>query len=285
MNALIQILINRLEETLLLNIKHKEKKNFLDEKLDILSTLFTIKKNEKDYYNIFEQSAITKENLLLEILKEDIDEALEKKYIKYGNGLSKNKLFITHNGIYYFYNLNSLDIQNTFKSIDELKFPENNLKLKASEKLFCIFLIIIGAVSEKTKLDISSFDSTKFLKYFEFLKTIENELTKNNIQLGEKVKWGQGKNVSFKGLLGNNVDLNKTGVYQSVPGKYYWLNLEGRRNIKFMLDLILNLHVGHDRITANNVLYKTLWTLSNNVLTDLGEIPNPLSDILINELN
>ena len=106
----------------------------------------------------------------------------------------------------------------------------------------------------------------------------------NNIQLGKEIGWGKGKNISFRKFITNNVDLPKTGVYKTPSKSKYWLDLTKRKNVKFILDLILDQYLGERRIMINEIFFNALKNLSNSMPSELSLMPKPLNKILVEEL-
>ena len=114
---------------------------------------------------------------------------------------------------------------------------------------------------------------------------IEAELVKNGLVLGKKISWGSGKDISFRKFITNNVDLPNTGIYNDRPTSMYWLDLKKRKNVAFLLSLILDSYDGEKRIMANDVFLVVLRHMSNQMLIELGEIPIPLNNYLLEELS
>jgi len=82
----------------------------------------------------------------------------------------------------------------------------------------------------------------------------------------------------------NNVDLPNTGIYNDRPTSMYWLDFGKKKNVSFLLNLILDTYVGKERILANDLFFEVLRHLSNQMLIELDELPRDFNSYLIEEL-
>ena len=285
MERILEKLYSSLRHEFSNQLKIQEQKMNSNGELDVFKTYLTISKSQRDFRKLIESSAINKDTLELEFSKTDLDEALRKKLIRKGSILNDNKLFISSNGLYEYYLLKNLVLNDVFITFDDSKFVQDKLRLKLQEKLLCIFLILFGAHSEETSLDTTKLSDEVLDEYFKFLKLIESELESSGLLLGKKVSWGSGKDISFRKFITNNVDLPNTGLYNDRPTSVYWLDLSKKKNVSFLLDLLLDSYEGENRILVNDLLLEVLRKLSNRMLTELGEIPRDLNTLLVMELS
>ena len=280
---LLEKLYCQLKEVFEKELSSKERKLLPNGTIDVLSTFMALKKHEKDFKILIEKASSSRETLIYEFDKETISDALDRKFIKEASGLNTNKYFIVSNGLFHYYSTQGMNLNNVFSSFDEFKFPDKILRLKAQEKIWSIFIILFGADSKDSLLNASALNLETLDKYFNFLKTIEKEIKANGLSIGKQIGWGYGKDINFRKFLTNTVDLPKTGIYH-YPSSKYWLDLDNRKNVKYLLDLILDEYTGKERFIANELLYNAIWSLSNKMLSDLGELPKPLNKILVEEL-
>jgi hypothetical protein len=285
MENILEKLFNSLRLKFLNELKSNEQKLDNNGKLDVFKTYLTISKSQRDFRNLIESSAINKDILELDFSRSILDEALEKRLIRKGSNVNDNKLFISSNGLFEYYRLNDLNLNEIFISFDDTKFTQDKLRLKIQEKLFCIFLILFNAHSEDTLFDTTKLSDKVLNNYFQFLKLIESELELNGLFLGKKVSWGSGKDINFRKFITNNVDLPNIGIYNDRPTSMYWLDCTMKKNVSFLLDLLLDSYEGEKRILANDLFFEVLRKLSNRMLTELGEIPRDLNKNLIEILN
>ena len=64
----------------------------------------------------------------------------------------------------------------------------------------------------------------------------------------------------------------------------YWLDIKDKKNVIFLLNLILDSYTGEKRLLANDLFFEVLRHLSNQMLIDLREIPRAFNNYLIEEL-
>ena len=284
MKEILEKLFLSLKMQFEIQLKTQEKKTDNNGDIDVFQTYITISKSQRDFRKLIESSAINKDILELEFSKTIVDEALTKKLIRKGSTINDNKIFISSNGLHEYYRINEYNLNNVFIAYDDSKFIQDKLRLKTQEKLFCIFLILFGAHSENSRLDTTKLTDKTLNNYFKFLKLIEQELESIGLNLGKKVSWGTGKDISFRKFITNNVDLPNTGIYNDRPTSMYWLDIGKKRNASYLLDLILDSYEGGQRILANDLFIETLNNLSNRMLTELGEIPMDLNKNLLEAL-
>ncbi len=284
MIEILQELFESLRDVLNEQISNKEKKLFENGEFDVLGTILTLSKNKNDFRLLIESSAISKDAITYKYSRESVELAKKKKFIRLGSGVNSNKYFISTNGVYEYYLQHNMELSSAFIVYDDLKYPAVDLKLKAQEKIWCIFLLLNDATEKESKLDTTTFNAKLMNKYFDFFKIIESTLISNGINIGKSINWGQGKDSNFRKFITNNVDLTSTGIYSNRPTSTYWLDLSTRKNVVLLLDLILDVYSEGDRININILFYKALRELSDRILTDLNEIPKDLNRFLIEEL-
>jgi len=265
-----------------LSLKDQKKMDHGD--LDVFKTYLCLSKSQKDFRALIESSAIEKDALEFEFSKELIEITLKQDLIRYGSSINDNKLFIASNGLFHYYSNKGFDLSQVFVAFDEYKFIQDKLKLKLQEKILCIFLILFGAHSKETFLDTSKLDNKTLGNYFRFLQLIESELENHGLILGKKISWGSGKDVSFRKFITNNVDLPNSGIYNDRPTSMYWLDFGKKKNISYLLDLILDSYHDEERVLANSLFFEFLRHMSNQILIELGEIPRELNQHLIDVL-
>ena len=201
MKEILEKLFLSLKMQFEIQLKTQEKKTDNNGDIDVFQTYITISKSQRDFRKLIESSAINKDILELEFSKTIVDEALTKKLIRKGSTINDNKIFISSNGLHEYYRINEYNLNNVFIAYDDSKFIQDKLRLKTQEKLFCIFLILFGAHSENSRLDTTKLTDKTLNNYFKFLKLIEQELESIGLNLGKKVSWGTGKDISFRKFI------------------------------------------------------------------------------------
>jgi hypothetical protein len=284
MDKLIEKLFDNLFNVFEIELKQKEKKTNENGQLDVLKTFFTLSKTQKEIIRLFEASAVEKAVLIYDFSKEEFDECLKQKIIKQCSTINDSKFFISSYGLYYYYQLTNLNLADVFICFDESKFSSEEIILKSQEKIWCIFLMLLGADSFESKLDTSKFSPRDLEKYFSFLNIIESKLLENGVKLGKKISWGTGKDTTFRRFITNNVLLPKTGIYFDRPTNNYYLDLSKRKNAKYLLDLLLDNYEGVERIMANELFRKSLRELSNLLLMEIAHMPSDLNHFINEEL-
>jgi hypothetical protein len=285
MEEILEKLYTNLSDTFLENLKSKEIFKFEDNDLvDVLKTLMSLKKNNNDLNNLMIKGAISIDELKYLYSNDDINECLNNKYILRGNSINNDKLFIGAAGMYKYYSLKDFNINDVFIAFDSNNFIlEKQLSLKSQEKIWCIFLLVFGADSIQNLFNSEGLSIEKLKTYHNFLISIEKEMQKNNVNLGKPVGWDTGKDSSFRKFITNIVDLSKTPIYVFNGYKYY-LDLSKRKNINYLLNLILDKYTGEKRLIINELFYNALKELEYNMTIELGEIPKGLNKYLIEEL-
>lgn len=284
MDLLLEKLYNSILSVFEDNLKSKEKKYNEDGQLDVLKTLLTLSKTQKEMIKLIESSAIEKGVLIYDFSKFEFDECLKQKLIRQGSTINDTKYYIGSFGLYYYYNSNGLSLDEVLICYDEMKFSTEEIVLKSQEKIWCVFLLLFGADNIESKLDTSTLSHRDLEKYFSFLKLIEDKLMEKGVKLGKNVSWGTGKDTSFRHFITNNVLLPKTGLYHDRPTYNYHLDLTKRKNAKYLLDLILDNYDGAERIMANELFRETLRELSNLLLFELSVIPSDINNYVFEEL-
>ena len=284
MDLLLKKLYNSILSVFEDNLKSKEKKYNEDGQLDVLKTLLTLSKTQKEMIKLIESSAIEKAVLIYDFSKFEFDECVKRKLIRQGLTINDTKYYIGSFGLYYYYNSNGLSLDEVLICYDEMKFSTEEIVLKSQEKIWCIFLLLFGADKFESKLDTSTLSHRDLEKYFSFLKLIEDKLMEKGVKLGKNVSWGTGKDTSFRHFITNNVLLPKTGLYHDRPIYNYYIDLTKRKNAKYLLDLILDNYDGAERIMANELFRETLRELSNLLLFELSVIPSDINNYVFEEL-
>lgn len=284
MNIILEELYLSLKESFETNLSSKDKKYNDSGELDVFKTYLSLSKSQKDFRKLIELGSIPKDVLIYRHTKEKIDSGLKDNLFRRGSLINDNKIFIASRGLFEYYKNYELNLGDVFTSFDDFKFAQETIKLKVQEKILSILLILFGAESEESKLDTTKLDPRSLDKYFNFLKLIESRLTESGINLGKKVGWGKGKDVNFRSFIGNNVDLPSTGLYHCRPTSTYWLDLGKRKNVNFLLDLILDNYKGEDRVLVNGLFYSALRSLSNDMLTELAILPKDLNSFIVENL-
>jgi hypothetical protein len=284
MEELLEFLYNNLSEQLNSFLKGKEKKYDENNNLDVLNTVLTLSKTQKELIRLFESSAVEKSVLIYQFSKISFEECIKSKFIRQGSTINDTKYFIGMNGLYHFYLSQNKSIIETFVSLDETRFKNDEISLKIQEKIWCIFLLLFGADSVENKLDTTILSHVELERLFNFLITIEKVLVTNGIKLGRSISWGTGKDKSFRSFITNNVLLPKTGIYFDRPTNNYFLDLTKRKNAIYLIDLILDNYDGAEKILAKDLFKNSLRELSNIMLIDLSIIPKELNQFIITEL-
>jgi hypothetical protein len=284
MDLLLEKLYRSLYNVFEDSLKLREKKYNGNQELDLLKTLFTLSKSQKEIIRLVELSSIEKNVLIYEFSKEIFEECVKRKLIIQGLTVNDTKYFIGSFGLFYYYKSKDMNVDEVLKSYDDMKFSTEEIVLKSQEKIWCIFLLLFGADKFESKLDTSKLNHRELDKYFSFLSLIEDTLLIKGIKLGKKITWGSGKDKSFRSFITNNVLLPKTGIYHDRPTNNYYLDLSKRKNAIYLLDLILDNYVGAERIMANELLRESLRELSNLLLSEISVIPNEINRYLIEEL-
>jgi hypothetical protein len=262
----------------------KDLEKFENGEIDVFKTYLCLSKSQRDFRKLLELSAINKEVLVSEFSKDFVNNALKNGSLLNGATINNDRLFIGTAGLYKYYILKDLDLSQVFISFDEHKFRQEKIKLKLQEKVWCIFLILFDAVSEEKVLDTTKLSNLKLNQYFNFFKLIEAELIKQELVLGKEIGWGTGKDVGFRKFITNNVDLPSTGIYNDRPTSKYWLDFGKKKNVTFLLNLILDSYSVEERILANSLFSEVLRNLSNQLLTVLHEMPRELNGYVVEEL-
>jgi hypothetical protein len=285
MEEILEKLYFNLSEAFDQNLKAKEIFKFEDNDLvDVLKTLLSLKKNNNDLNNLMLRGSISMDELKYLYSNDVINECLNNKYILRGNSINNDKLFIGTNGMFKYYTLKEFNITNAFIAFDSNNFIlDKELTLKSQEKIWCIFLLLFGADCQQNLFNSEGLSIDKLKMYHNFLISIEKEMQKNNVNLGKPIGWLTGKDSSFRKFITNIVDLSKTPLYVFNGYKYY-LDLSKRKNVSYLLNLILDKYTGEKRLIINELFYNALKELEYNMTIELGEMPRGLNKFLIEEL-
>ena len=267
------------------NLKPKEIFKFEDtNNIDLLKTLMSLKKNNNDLNNLMLRSSISIDELKYLFLNNDINECINNKYILRGDSINNDKLFIGAAGMFKYYTLKNYVVINSLIAFDSSKFIlEKPLALISQEKIWCIFLLIIGADSKDNLFNSEKLSQEKLKDYHNFFISIEKEMQKNAVNLGKPIGWSTGKDSYFRTFIQTITNLSKTQVYVFNRYKYY-LDLSKRKNVSYLLDLILDKYSGEKRLIINELFYNALKELEYNMTIELGEMPRGLNKFLIEEL-
>ncbi|MCF6130129.1 hypothetical protein L1S35_10615 [Flavobacterium sp. AS60] len=285
MEEFLEKLYLNLSNTFVDNLKAKEIFYFEGtNEVDVLKTIMSLKKNNNDLNNLMIKGAISIDELKYFYSNEIIKECIENKYIIRGNLLNNEKIFIGTAGMYKFYSLKNYSITNVFIAFDTNNFQlEKPLTLKSQEKIWCIFLLVYGADNEQHLFNSEGLSHEKLKNYHNFLMSIEKEMEKNSISLGKKIGWETGKDSSFRKFITNIVDLSKTPIY-NFNGYKYFLDLTKRKNVNYLLDLILEKYTGENRLIVNEMFYDALRELEFKMTMELGEISKGINKLIVEEL-
>ena len=285
MEELLTRLYDRLCMTFLEKLSAKDICYFTDTKeINTFQTLMTLNKTEKVLNEIMLYEAISYDELKFEFDDNDLKECFKNSYIIKGSHINSNKVFIGANGMFKLYSLKEYNLEEVFIAFDSNKFGIKDYKLKTSEKIWCIFLLLKGADNVNNSFNSEGLSLKKLEDYHKFFISIENNFKNNGIILGKEISWESGKDINFRKFITNNVDLPKTGLYFYSGYKYY-LDLSKRRNAKYLIDLILAPLTGGNRLLANGIFYKTLADLKFNISMELGELPGTINHFIVEELN
>jgi hypothetical protein len=285
MEEILERLYISLGDAFVDSLKSKDIYKFEDNvTVDVFKTMLSLKKNNNDLNNLMLKGAISIDELKYLYSSETIKECLDNKYILRGNSINNDKLFIGAAGMYKYYSLRNFNITNVLIAFDANNFIlEKQLILKSQEKVWCIFLLVFGADSEQSLFNSEGLSPQKLKTYHNFLISIEKEMKNNSVSLGKNIGWESGKDSSFRKFITNIVDLSKTSIYVFNGYKYY-LDLSKRKNVKYLLDLILDKYSGEGRLIVNDLFYEALKELEYKMTIDLGEMPKGLNKFLIEEL-
>jgi hypothetical protein len=285
MEEILEKLHTNLSDAFNENLKPKDIFKFEDTNLiDVLKTLISLKMNNNVLNNLMLRGSISIDELKYLFSNNDINECLENKYILRGDSINSDKLFIGAAGIYKLYTIKNYNVTNIFIAFDSNNFIlDKPLSLKSQEKIWCIFLLLFGADCEQNLFNSEGLSIEKLKIYHKFLISIEKEMQKNNVSLGKPIGWETGKDSSFRKFITNNVDLPKTSFYKFNNYKYF-LDLSKRKNVNYLLNLILDKYTGEKRLIINELFYNALKELEYNMTIELGEMPRGLNKYLIEEL-
>ena len=282
MNKLYENLSEAFQEKL----KPKELYYFSDGvNVDVFKTLLSLKKTKKDFNQIMLEGSVSFDELKYNFDNTILSDSFDNKYIIRGNSIKSDKIFIGANGLFKLYSLRDYDVNEVFIAYDSCNFKlEKQFSLKSQEKIWCIFLLLFGADSKDNLFSSEGLTPSKLKDYHRLLILIETEMENKGITLGVKVGWESGKDKVFRKFITNNVDLPKTGLYFKGNKWEYYLDLAKRKNARYLLDLILNNHIGENRLLANDLFYDALNELSFKLSVDFGEIPSKINSNIIEEL-
>ena len=285
MKELIEFLNQKLRSAFEESLKQNEIQHFDDgTSIDVFKTLMFLKKNNNDLNKLMLQGAASTDELKYLYGEELLNEGIKNKYLIQGNSINSDKVFLGSNGLYKHYVFNDFNISNVFIAFDSNNLTLNKqLTLKAQEKIWCIFLLLLGADSEQNTFNTEWLSPDKLINYHQFFISIENELALQGIQIGNKIGWSTGKDISFRKFITNIVNLSKTPIYKREGYKYY-LDLSKRKNAKYLLDLILERYTGENRLIANDSFYEILKELELKMTFELGQLPGELNQFIIDEL-
>ena len=155
--------------------------------------------------------------------------------------------------------------------------------MKAQEKIWVIFLLLLGAV-EQTPFKTGNLDDYAKENYHSFFKTIEAKMIESDIKLGKEIGWDTGKDKNFRLFITNNKDLPKTPFYQK-NGEYdYYLDLSQKSNVKYLFDLMFHGYTIVERAQKQQTFYNAFVDLNNSLPSTLGKMPSVLNSFVIHEL-
>lgn len=288
MEELLTKLYESLSDAFQESLKSKEIHRFSDgESIDVFKTLMFLKKNNNDLNKLMLQGSVSIDELKYRFNddKDVLNECFKNKYIIKGNSINSDKVFIGANGLFKLYSLKDYDTQEVFIAFDSNNFElEKELTLKSQEKIWCIFLVLFGADNIVNSFNTEGLSNQKLKDYHNFFISIEKEMEVKDISLGKKIGWNTGKDSVFRKFITNNVDLPKTSLYHKKGAYQYYLDLSKRKNIKYLLDLILDKFKGENRLIVNEIFYDALMELSFKISIDLGEMPGAINKHIIEEL-
>lgn len=286
MEELLTKLYEKLGETFKGELKAKDIHYFEDSKsIDVFKTLMFLKKNNNDLNKIMIKGSISKDELEHFYGKDIFNHCINKEFVIRGNLLNNDKIFIGANGLFKLYSIKEYNFQDVFIAFDSNNFKlGKRLTLKSQEKIWCIFLLLFGADKKESPFNTEGLSHKELGDYHKFLKSIEKEVIKNNLDLGGKIGWDTGKDSVFRKFITNNVDLPKTSLYFKGNKHQFYLDISKRKNAKHLLNLILDNYSGEQRLLANDMFYDTLNELSFKISMDLGEMPGTINKYIIEEL-
>lgn len=285
MTPLLEKLKENLEYIFKSELKITELKSNSEGKIDVFKTYVTLAKTELNFRKLIEKSALPI-NDLKEAYGDDFEKALKNNFIRRGATINDNKVFITTKGLCKYYIENNLNVLDVFESLDDYKFPTQKLLIKRQEKILTLFLLLMGADSEVNRFVTNNKDEATLIRYREFLIKIDESIKESELSIGNEFDWNTGKKVTFRGFIQENNHLPKTGIYGFQTGdKSYWLNLEHKRNVSYLLSLLLDEYTNPtDLWIAKEKLHDILYDLSNSIPELLQEMPKDLNNGFINIL-
>lgn len=238
-----------------------------------------------DYYISTSMTNIRFRKIIESTSISNFDHSLPPETIKY---LLNNKLidnttlpefangsFITIKGLatlLYEQDQDIEDILTTFESIDKLKLPKEELKLKKEELLLVVLFLSCNAINESQALIENNSFHSKII--YDRLIQIEDEL--HNILpnfLANRIDFTKGKKVSWTRFLGEINNLSKTGIYiknNKESKSSYYLNLDNIKSINYLFKLSFSHLDTHEKILLGNYIAK------NNIKIQIG-MPNQVS--------
>lgn len=275
-NNLLSILFEKFKETCLIESR-REFVNQTDS--EILSSLLKLRKSEKDFRRLFDNSSVTESELIIYFGdKLLITDALSEGLIRINSTLYQNCYSISFIGIHRFLSTTNenYNFENVLKSIESYRLPENKLSLNTSEKLLSIFLVIVGADCSENAFKIKSpaFDK----QCLEFIKKIDEYCFELEIDLGKRITFHQGKNKSFIGLLGNNVQLPKTMIFNGNNNQGYYLDIKNNFNVDLLIDLIVDELNELEKYKKKQKISKLILRMKQQIFEILQEATPEISD-------
>ena len=286
MEELLTKLYHCLCEAFQENLKPKEIFNFENQSsIDVFKTLMFLKKNNNDLNTLMLQGAVSIDEIKYDFGKEDLNKCFDNKYIIRGNSINSNKVFIGANGLFKLYSIKNYNVKDVFIAFDSTNFIlDKEISLKSQEKIWCIFLFLFGADKIKNAFNTGGLSNKKLIDYHNFFKSIEKEMENKDISLGKKIGWETGKDSVFRKFITNNNHLPKTSLYFKKGQYQYYLDLSKRKNVKYLLDLILDRYSGEQRLIINDLFYHAIKELSFKISSELGEMPADINKYIIEEL-
>lgn len=244
------MLLEKLYDGLRDSILSEGKQKYLGENDVSLSSFFLNTINQKDINKVYKKIFSNEKSLVSKQANPDymyeIDQLFNEGKIKKLDSFDKVGYYhISLKGIIEWEkNNNPNKFKNNLSSVlDTIVFPELKLNLKYTEKLYCIFFLILGCVSDKNKF---SFLNEKMEKdSYNYLIEISRKLT--DIEFFDSDIFKKDKNgnltskklVSSKEILKMNDHLSKTGLfYINKAEKSYWLNLSNVARVRQFKKLI-----------------------------------------------
>ncbi len=275
-NELLGLLFEKFKQTCLDESK-REFVNHADS--EILSVLLKLRKSEKDFRKLFEISSVSESELIIYFGdKLLIEDALSEGLIRNNNTLQHNCYSISLIGIHRFLvtTYENYNFENVLKSIEYYRLPENKLSLNTSEKLLSIFLVVVGAdcYENAFKIKSPSFDK----QCLEFMKRLDECCFELEIDLGKRITFHQGKNKSFIGLLGNNVQLPKTMIFNGNANQGYYLDFMNVLNISLLIDLVVEESNELEKYKKKQKIVKLILRMKQLIFEILQEATPEISD-------